>query len=90
VAQVGNQRPEENLRGGDHEDASKKEAELQLEASSWSRDEQLHTWRLNWERIIPFMSYPEDIRREIYIANIIESMNSSLRKVLKNRTLIRE
>jgi putative transposase len=65
------------------------EAELQLEAFSRKWDEQLPTisksWKLNWDRLVPFMSYPEDIRRVIYTTNAIESVNSSLRKVLKNR-----
>jgi transposase-like protein len=53
------------------------------------RDRELPTisksWRLNWGRLIPFMSYPAEIRRVIYTTNVIESVNSSLRKVLKNR-----
>jgi putative transposase len=65
------------------------EAELQLEAFASKWDEQLPTisksWRGNWERLIPFMSYPAEIRRVIYTTNVIESVNSSLRKVLKNR-----
>jgi putative transposase len=69
--------------------ATVEEAELQLEAFSRKWDEQLPTisksWRLNWERLIPFMSYPAEIRRVIYTTNVIESVNSSLRKVLKNR-----
>ena len=69
--------------------ATVEEAELQLEAFSRKWDEQLPTisksWRMNWERLIPFMSYPADIRRVIYTTNAIESVNSSLRKVLKNR-----
>lgn len=69
--------------------ATVEEAELQLEAFSRKWDEQLPTisrsWRLNWERLTPFLSYPEEIRRVIYTTNAIESVNSSLRKVLKNR-----
>ena len=69
--------------------ATVEEAELQLEAFSRKWDEQLPTisksWRLNWERLIPFLSYPQEIRRVIYTTNVIESVNSSLRKVLKNR-----
>jgi putative transposase len=65
------------------------EAELNLEAFARKWDEQLPTisksWRLNWERLTPFMSYPQEIRRVIYTTNVIESVNSSLRKVLKNR-----
>jgi putative transposase len=69
--------------------ATADEAELQLEAFAGKWDEQLPTisksWRVNWARLIPFLSYPEDIRRVIYTTNAIESVNSSLRKVLKNR-----
>jgi putative transposase len=69
--------------------ATVEEAELQLQAFAGKWDAQLPTisrsWRLNWERLIPFMSYPQEIRRVIYTTNVIESVNSSLRKVLKNR-----
>ncbi len=69
--------------------ATVEEAELQLQAFAEKWDAQLPTisrsWRLNWERLIPFMSYPQEIRRVIYTTNVIESVNSSLRKVLKNR-----
>jgi putative transposase len=69
--------------------ATVEEAELQLEAFSKKWDEQLPTisrsWRVNWERLTPFLSYPAEIRRVIYTTNVIESVNSSLRKVLKNR-----
>ena len=69
--------------------ATVEEAELQLEAFARKWDEQLPTisrsWRQNWERLIPFLSYPQEIRRVIYTTNVIESVNSSLRKVLKNR-----
>ena len=42
-------------------------------------------WRRNWERVIPFFSYPPEIRRVIYTTNAVESLNMSLRKVIKNR-----
>jgi len=42
-------------------------------------------WFSNWERITPFFAYPEDIRRAIYTTNAIESLNMSLRKIIKNR-----
>ena len=41
--------------------------------------------RRNWTRIIPFFSYPPEIRKVIYTTNAIESVNMSLRKVSKNR-----
>jgi putative transposase len=43
------------------------------------------SWRRNWERIIPFFSYPPEIRKVVYTTNAIESINMSLRKITKNR-----
>lgn len=43
------------------------------------------SWERNWELIIPFLSYPDYIRKAIYTTNAIESTNRSLRKVLKTK-----
>ena len=43
------------------------------------------SWRTNWSRITPFFAYPPEIRKVIYTTNAIESLNSSLRKVTRNR-----
>ena len=42
-------------------------------------------WRRNWARITPFFNYPPDIRRAIYTTNRVESLNRSLRKIIKTR-----
>jgi putative transposase len=42
-------------------------------------------WRANWERFIPFLAFPEDIRRIIYTTNSIEAVNRQLRKIVKTR-----
>ena len=42
-------------------------------------------WRRNWERLTPFFAYPADIRKVIYTTNAVESLNMSLRKVIKTR-----
>jgi putative transposase len=42
------------------------------------------SWLNHWERIIPFFAFPADIRKAIYTTNAIESMNMTLRKVLRN------
>ena len=42
-------------------------------------------WLRNWERIIPFFAYPGEIRKVIYTTNTIESLNMSLRKIIKMR-----
>ena len=43
------------------------------------------SWERNWEGLIPFLSYPDYIRKAIYTTNAIESLNRSLRKVSKTR-----
>lgn len=43
------------------------------------------SWRADWDRLTVFFDYPPEIRKVIYTTNAIESLNYSLRKVLKNR-----
>ncbi|WP_345300889.1 IS256 family transposase, partial [Gordonia humi] len=43
------------------------------------------TFRDAWERFIPFLAFPPELRRVIYTTNSIESLNYQLRKVTKNR-----
>ena len=43
------------------------------------------SWESNWERLTPFFDYPPAIRKVVYTTNAIESLNFSLRKVLKGR-----
>jgi putative transposase len=43
------------------------------------------SWRSRWENVIPFFSYPAEIRKAIYTTNAIESVNSSIRKVTTKR-----
>lgn len=43
------------------------------------------SWRLHWQRIIPFFAYAPEIRKVIYTTNVIESVNYSLRKLIKTR-----
>ena len=43
-------------------------------------------WCRNWEHLIPFFAYPADIRRVIYTTNAVESLNMSLRKIIKTRS----
>ena len=69
--------------------ATAEEAESHLEAFEEKWDETYpsisKSWRKHWANIIPFFAYPEDIRKVIYTTNAIESMNRSLRKIIKNR-----
>jgi putative transposase len=43
------------------------------------------SWRSNWQRVIPFLAFPRDIRKAIYTTNAIESLNFQLRKIIKTR-----
>lgn len=54
----------------------------------WDKDYQSIglSWRRNWARIIPFFDYPPEIRKVIYTTNAIESINMSLRKIIKTRS----
>jgi putative transposase len=44
-------------------------------------------WRLKWQHIIPIFDFPAAIRKAIYTTNIIESINSVIRKFTRNRKL---
>jgi transposase-like protein len=43
------------------------------------------SWRTDWDRLTVFFDYTPEIRKVIYTTNAIESLNYSLRKMLKNR-----
>ena len=43
------------------------------------------TWENAWERFIPFLAFPPELRKIIYTTNAIESLNFQLRKIIKNR-----
>src|SRR5947207_150249 len=43
------------------------------------------TWRNAWEKFIPFLAFPPELRKIIYTTNAIESLNYQLRKIIKNR-----
>jgi putative transposase len=68
--------------------ATESEAEQALIALGQKWDKKYPTisksWLNHWERIIPFFAFPADIRKAIYTTNAIESMNMTLRKVLRN------
>lgn len=66
------------------------DAEHQLEAFAAKWDARYpmiaRSWRTNWTRVIPMFGLPEDIRRAVYTTNAIESLNMSLRKIIKCRS----
>ena len=69
--------------------ATSEDAWLQLEAFAEKWDGRYPSisqiWRRNWDQVTPFFAYPAEIRKVIYTTNAVESLNMSLRKVIKTR-----
>jgi putative transposase len=42
-------------------------------------------WRDAWEHVIPFLAFPDEVRRVIYTTNAIEALNRQLRKAIKTK-----
>jgi putative transposase len=42
-------------------------------------------WREQWERVIPFFAFPQEVRKVVYTTNAVESLHMSLRKIIKTR-----
>jgi putative transposase len=42
-------------------------------------------WREAWEHIIPFLAFPDEVRRVIYTTNPVEALNRQLRKAVKTK-----
>lgn len=63
--------------------------ELDLFDEKWSKKYPsiAKSWINNWANIAPFLTYPEEIRKIMYTTNTIESINRSIRKVTKNRSV---
>lgn len=47
----------------------------------------IKSWRENWAELTVFLNFPPEIRRIIYTTNIIESLNSGVRKYTKTKTI---
>ena len=41
------------------------------------------TWQAAWDRFIPFLAFPPELRKIVYTTNAIESLNYQLRKIIK-------
>lgn len=69
--------------------ATAEEADMALDSFAEKWDTKFpsisQSWRRDWALITPFFAYPADIRKAIYTTNAIESLNMSLRKVIKNK-----
>jgi transposase-like protein len=47
----------------------------------------IKSWKDNWEELTAYFDYPMEIRKIIYTTNAIESLNSSIRKYTKTKTV---
>lgn len=69
--------------------STEKEALSALEAfeSKWNKQypQIAKSWYVHWDNLMIFLGYPEEIRKIIYTTNAVESVNSQLRKVTKNK-----
>lgn len=67
----------------------KAEQELSNFADKWQQayPAVVKSWQSNWEKVIPMFSFVPEIRKAIYTTNAIESLNMTLRKVIKNRAV---
>ena len=65
------------------------EAALDAFAARWDETYPAvsQVWIRHWENVIPIFDYPMEIRRVIYTTNAIESVNRSLRKVIKTKAV---
>lgn len=74
-----------------YQGATLAEAEQQLAEfeEKWGKSYPVivRSWQSNWARIVPMFGYPSEIRRAVYTTNTIESLNMTLRKITKNRSL---
>ena len=69
--------------------ATAEQAELELAAFAGKWGDKygaiVKQWRENWQRVIPFFAFPEEMRRVVYTTNAVESLHMSMRKIIKNR-----
>ena len=54
-------------------------------ADSKTKTAALDVWRRAWERVTPFLAFPEEIRRIVYTTNTVESLHRQIRKTIKTR-----
>ena len=47
----------------------------------------IKSWKENWEELTAYFGFPMEIRKIIYTTNTIESLNSSIRKYTKTKTV---
>jgi putative transposase len=69
----------------DDEEQAKEELKLVEDKYGKKYPSVTRTFRNRWQQFVPFLDYPAEVRRMLYTTNVIESLNSQLRKALGNR-----
>jgi putative transposase len=54
-------------------------------ADSKTRTAALQVWERAWDRMIPFLAFPQEIRRIVYTTNTVEILHMQIRKTIKTR-----
>lgn len=70
------------------EDAEAGQAALSaFEDGLWGQKYQAiaQSWRRNWDHVVPFFAFPEEVRKIVYTTNAIEALNSKLRRAVRTR-----
>jgi putative transposase len=59
----------------------------EFDASPWVRKYPAiaQSWRRNWEPVIPFFAFAQEVRKIVYTTNAIESRRSQVRKAVRGR-----
>jgi putative transposase len=67
--------------------ADQAQAELETFDEKWGQRFPVITqaWLNAWEHVIPFLAFPDEVRRVIYTTNAIEALNRQLRKAIKTK-----
>jgi putative transposase len=47
----------------------------------------VRSWQQNWSKVIPMFSFVPEICKAIFTTNVIEALNMTLRKVIKNQAV---
>jgi putative transposase len=68
-------------------DGDTAQAELERFDEKWGKRFPVITqaWLNAWEYVIPFLAFPDEVRRVIYTTNAIEALNRQLRKAIKTK-----
>jgi putative transposase len=58
-----------------------------FEASKWGTKYPsiAQSWRRVWGEVVPFYAFSDDVRRIVYTTNVIEALNSKLRRAVRAR-----